>query len=134
MGDLSSLSSALARIQRIANTNTITMARKIGFTVGLELVSGKSRSADIHSELATLFHRLSLGKVTLHKWDPVVFVAHSNSKNESLEAAFSEGLLDGIMHARSKDRVFVKHSTSQDKLRDTLRVSSRQETRRVHKT
>ena len=67
--DLSSLSSALARIQRIANTNTITMARKIGFTVGLELASGKSRSADIYSELATLFHRLRLGKVTLHKWD-----------------------------------------------------------------
>ena len=65
---------------------------------------------------------------------PVVFVTHSNSKNESLEAAFSEGLLDGIMHARSKDRVFVKHSTSQDKLRDTLRVSSRQKARRVSKT
>ena len=134
MSDLSSLSSALARVQRVAGTSTITIARKIGFAVGLELSSGKSRSSDVHSELVALFRRLSLGKVTVREWDPVVFVTHNDSKKEGLEAAFSEGVLEGIMHARSRVHVFVKHSTTEGKLHNTIRFRSNQKSRRGNKT
>lgn len=113
MRDLSSLSSALARVQRVAGASTITIARKIGFAVGQELGSEKRGSTDARTDLITLFRKLSLGKVTLREWDPVVFVTHSDSKNDGLEAAFNEGVLEGIVHARSKDRVFIKHSTGQ---------------------
>ena len=134
MADLSSLSPVLARVQRVAGTSTITIARKIGFAVGLELGSRKTRSLDGHSELVALFRRLSLGKVTVREWDPVVFVTHTDSKKEELETAFNEGILEGIMHARSKVRVFIEHSTNEGKLHDTIGSKLNQKSQRGNRT
>lgn len=114
--DLSSLSQTLARVQRISDTNTTTMARKIGYAIGVELASKRSATTtpELYSELSTLFRRLNLGKVTLREWDPLVFVTHANSKSKGLETAFSEGVLEGVMHVRSKVRVFFKHSVPEE--------------------
>jgi len=128
VSDLASLSSILARVQRLASSSAIQIARKIGFVVGPELASGTTGSADVHSELTELFRRLSLGRVTLREWGPVVFVDHFGSDG-NLEAAFGEGVLEGIMQARSKDQVFFKHSTSQ-RQRNEARFGSRSILRR----
>jgi len=111
--DLTFLSSALARVQQLSEANTPTMARKIGFAVGLELATKteSSKSSDVQSELSEVLRKLSLGKVTFREWDPVVFITRTDSKVRDLEDAFSEGVLEGMMRARSKTRVFVKHST-----------------------
>ncbi len=112
--DMSWLSLALARVQRLTGTNKITMARKIGFAVGVELASKKppTKHGDIRSELSSLFRRLNLGKVVLREWEPVVFVTCPDSKPESLETAFSQGVLEGVVHTRREEPVFVKHSIS----------------------
>ncbi len=129
--DLASLSSTLTRVQRVGRLNTETIARKIGFSIGLELASKRRRSTDVYSEVTTLFRRLSLGKITLRKWDPVIFVTHDDA-NEKLEAAFGEGILEGIMHERSKDCAFFKHSTSRDKPRgNTIRLKPAAKGQRV---
>jgi len=130
VGDLSSLSSVLARVQRIASSSANAIARKIGFAVGPELASGTSGSTDVHSELTQLFRRLSLGRITLREWGPVLFVDHTGPDGK-LEAAFGEGVLEGIMQARSKDQVFFKHSTSQHRRHcNAARFGSRELTRR----
>jgi hypothetical protein len=110
--DLTFLSSALARVQQLSEANTPTMAHQIGFAVGLELASttASSKSSDVQSELSAVLRKLSLGKVTFREWDPVVFIARTDSKVGDFEDAFSEGVLEGMMRARSKNRVFVKHS------------------------
>ena len=110
--DLASLSSILARVQRIASSSATAIARKIGFAVGPDLASVTTGSLDVHSELTQLFRRLSLGRVTLREWGPVVFVDHTGPHG-NLEAAFGEGVLEGIIQARSNDQVFFKHSTRQ---------------------
>jgi hypothetical protein len=123
MPDLSSLSPTLARVQRITNTSVTTLARKIGFAVGLEVASREGEFADVHSELAALFRKLRLGNVMLREWDPVIFATHNHS-NQDLEGAFSEGILEAIMRVRSKNCMFLKHSTCQGKLRDPLKSKS----------
>ena len=109
---ISSLSSALTRLQGLAGMDKTAMARKIGFTMGVEVGSRGNPTgyADIHSELSSLFRRLNLGKVVLREWEPVVFVIYPESKAESLEVAFGQGILEGFVHARSRQRVFVRHS------------------------
>ncbi len=131
--DVSSLSSTLDRVQRLTGTNKITMARKIGFAVGLELASikGAGKYADIHSELSSLFRRLNLGKVILHEWAPVVFVTRPDSKAESLEAAFGEGVLEGVVHARLEEPVFVKHSFPRANPQSSLRFGLGRKSRSV---
>lgn len=109
--DLSSLSATLTRVQHIASTSTVEMARKIGFTVGTELASDGRKPADVDSELTVLFRRLSLGKVSIRQWGPVVFATHHGSSDDP-QTAFGEGVLEGVMHARSNDRVFFRHSTT----------------------
>ena len=133
--DISSLSSALSRVQRLTGTNKVTMARKIGFVVGVELASRGSPSnyADIHSELSSLFRRLNLGKVILREWDPVVFVTRLDSKVRTLEAAFGEGVLEGIMHARLAEPVFVKHSIPSEDWASSARIRLPQKRGRVKK-
>ncbi len=114
---MSSLSSTLARVQRITGTNKIAMARKIGFAMGVELASKKPprKQDDIHSELVSLFRQLNLGKVILREWEPVVFVTCPDSKAESLEGAFGEGVLEGVVHGRRSAPVFVEHSIADER-------------------
>jgi hypothetical protein len=133
--DISSLSSALARVQRLTGGNEITIARKIGFAIGLELASkkGPGKCADIHSELSSLFRRLNLGKVILREWDPVVFVTRPDSKAESLEAAFGEGILEGVVHARMEEPVFVKHSIPREQTQSPPRFGLRRKPRSMKK-
>lgn len=125
--DISSLSSALARVQRLTGTNKITMARKIGFAIGVELASRRpqSKQGDIHSELSSLFRQLNLGKVILREWEPVVIVTHADTNPESLEAAFGEGVLEGVVHARLEEPVFVKHTVPSEKYQRSFRFGFR---------
>lgn len=108
---ISSLTMALARLQLLADTDTITMARKIGFTMGRELAlkTDPRKYSGIDSELSSLFRRLNLGRIILHEWEPVVFVTRPDSKSESVEGAFGEGVLEGVMDVRSPKPVFVEH-------------------------
>ncbi len=133
--DMSSLSSALERVQRLNGTNKIAMARKIGFAIGVELASKTppNKQGDIHSELSSLFRQLNLGKVILREWEPVVFVTCPDSKAESLEAAFGEGVLEGVVHARRQEPVFVKHSIAGEKSQRHFRFGFRHK-RRSEKT
>jgi hypothetical protein len=102
------------------------MARKIGFAVGLELAKrSPGKHCDINSELSSLSRRLNLGKVILREWDPVVFVTHTDSKAENLEAAFGEGVLEGIVQARSGRRVFVKHSIPPSERKSSTRLQEK---------
>ncbi len=129
--DMASLSSALARVQRLTGTNKITMARKIGFAMGIELASNgpPNKHVDIHTELSLLFRRLNLGKVILREWEPVVIVTHANTKPESLEAAFGEGVLEGVVHARLEEPVFVKHTVPPEKSQRSFRFGFRRKRR-----
>lgn len=47
----------------------------------------------------------------MRRWDPVIFVTHNDS-NRNVETVFGEGVLEGIMHVRTKGRVFFEHSAS----------------------
>lgn len=107
------------------------MARKIGYAIGLELASQRSKSEfqDIRSELSAVFRRLHLGKVILREWEPVVFVTCPDSKTESLESAFGQGVLEGVVHARSSEPVFVKHSIPRSTPREGTRFGYRKKNR-----
>jgi len=129
--DMSPLSSALAWVQHLTGANKIAMARKIGFAVGLDLASRRPPCADIHSEVSSLFRRLNLGKVILREWEPLVFVTRSGFQTESLEAAFGEGLLEGLVRGRKKERVFVSHSIPLERRRIRSQTGLRGRSRRV---
>lgn len=123
--EMSSLTMALARLQLLANTDTITVARKVGFTMGRELAlkTDPRKYSGIDSELSSLFRRLNLGRIVLHEWKPVVFVTRPDSKNESVEGAFGEGVLEGVMDVRSPKPVFVEHYIPTNKRGKLLDVS-----------
>lgn len=110
--DISSLALILTRLHRISGTDTLTMARSIGFTMGREfaLRVDSRRFSGVHSELSYLFRRLNLGRVILHEWKPVVFVARPDLRSGSVEGAFGDGVLEGVMDVRLGRSVFVEHS------------------------
>jgi hypothetical protein len=50
-----------------------------------------------------------------------------------LETAFGEGVLEGIIHMRSKDRVFLEHSASPRKSRaNRAQAKVRERVRRIN--
>jgi len=112
------LSSTLARAGHIPEPEKITIARKIGYAVGLDLATKTSgKPADLQTSLAPLFRRLSLGDVIVQEWEPVVFVRHmppvknrANSTVGNLQAAIGEGVLEGLVKGRKRHRIFVRRS------------------------
>jgi hypothetical protein len=64
----------------------------------------------VHSELAYLFRRLNLGRVIVHEWEPVVFVARPDLRSGSVEGAFGDGVLEGVMDVRLGRSAFIEHS------------------------
>ena len=113
------LSSTLASVGHIARAEKITIARKIGYAVGLELATkSPNKPSDLQTSLARLFRRLSLGDVAVQEWEPLVFIRHSppftknrgNSTVGNLEAAIGEGVLEGLVQGRKHHRIFVKRS------------------------
>ena len=110
--DISSLALILSRLHRISGTDMLTTARSIGFSVGREfaLRSDPHRFSGVHSELSYLFRRLNLGKVIVHEWKPVVFVARPDVRSGSIEGAFGDGVLEGVMDVRLGRSVFIEHS------------------------
>lgn len=110
--DISSLALILARVQRISGTTAVRMARGVGFMMGREfaLRSDPHRFSGVHSELSYLFRRLNLGRVILNEWKPVLFVARPDLRIGSVEGAFGDGVLEGVMDVRLGRSVFVEHS------------------------
>lgn len=113
------LSSTLSRVGHIAAAEKITIARKIGYAVGLELATkSPDKPTDLQASLARLFRRLSLGDVIVQEWEPVVFVRHSPpfNKNEAnstvgnLQAAMGDGVLEGLVQGQKRHRIFVRRS------------------------
>jgi hypothetical protein len=51
-----------------------------------------------------------LGKVIVHEWKPVVFVARPDLRSGSVEGAFGDGVLEGVMDVRMGRSVFIEHS------------------------
>ena len=116
--DIIILASALSKHQGLENRDKITIARRIGFTMRLDLAS-KEPSTDngaIASQIGTLFGRLGLETPTLHSWDPIVFLSHPIPLRKratdaaSLEAAFGEGALKGLVCRQENHGTFVRHS------------------------
>jgi hypothetical protein len=116
--DIITLSSALSKHQNLENKDKITIARRIGFAIGLDLAS-KEPSTDngaIASEIGRLFGKLALETPTLHSWDPIVFVSRpiparkKETDAASLQAAFAEGVLKGLVCRQENHRTFVRDS------------------------
>lgn len=58
-----------------------------------------------------------MGRVILREWKPVLFVAWPDLRNGSVEGAFGEGVLEGVVDVRFGSSVFLEHSnlfTKQD--------------------
>lgn len=110
--DLSSLAPILARAHRISKTNVFATARSVGFSIGREfaLRSNPRRFPGVHSELSYLFRRLNLGRVVMHEWTPLVFVAQPDLTGGSVERAFGDGVLEGVLDVRLGRSIFVEHS------------------------
>lgn len=117
--EITLLSATLARVGHIAAAEKITIARKIGYAVGLELATkSPDKPTDLQASLARLFRRLSLGDVIVQEWEPVVFVRHSpplnknraNSTVGNLQAAIGDGVLEGLVQGRKQHRIFVRRS------------------------
>jgi len=113
LDDVSSLAQILARVHHICGMNTLTTAKSIGFTIGRDfaLRSDPHRFSCVHSELSYLFRRLNLGRVIMHEWKPVVFVARPDLRSGTVEGAFGDGVLEGVMDVRLGRSAFVEHSS-----------------------
>lgn len=129
--EISSLSRAIARVQRLSGTDKISMARRIGYAVGTELACRNPvENVDLRSELSLLFRRLNLGKVVLRQWGPLVLVTTPNSRAKTLEQAFGRGVLEGVVHSRVREPVFVEHSIQQDERWRNAAAAERKESTR----
>jgi len=122
--DIAALSTALSDSRRLASRDKIKIARRIGFAIGLDLVSKEHLTeSNIESGIRALFSRLQLRTPVLRDWGPVVFVKHSvplkiadeDQEFKHLEAAFGEGVLEGLVSG-PEHRIFVRHSISMHQL------------------
>ena len=119
--DITALSTALSDCRRLISGEKIEIARRIGFAIGLDLVSKEHLTeANIESRIRSLFSRLQLEVPILRNWGPVVFVKHSvpsgiadeDQEVKHLKAAFGEGVLEGLISSPEHERMFVRHSIS----------------------
>jgi len=132
--NMASLFETLSRLQRFEDIDKTSMARSIGYAVGVNFASRvkSERQADIGSELCSLFRRLNLGKVTIREWAPLVIVTRPGSPSETIKGAFSEGVLNGVINWRLRKHVFVRYALSPRK-GHIRRVFARREDRSARK-
>lgn len=126
--DIIILSSALSKYPSLENRDKITIARRIGVAIGLDLASREPSIGNgaVSSQIDALFGRLALRTPTLHSWEPIVFVSRPlpvrkrETDEASLKAAFAEGVLNGLVCSRENHRTFVRHSIVLEDTRSRL--------------
>jgi hypothetical protein len=69
------------------------------------------RFTGLYSEVSYLFRRLNLGRVILHEWKPVIFVARPDLRRGSVEDAFGDGVFEGVTDVRLGRSYFVEDSS-----------------------